>query len=295
VAISLAKKRSAYALQPVVNSVGSATVIAVAVALYAKGHGFYFLSLDARVDHPLFTTLRPSGFVGHGYGIVGTGIILTNLLYLVRRKLPNLPLGSMRAWLDMHVFTGLLGSELVLFHSAFQLRNAVATSSAASLSIVVVTGIVGRFLFALSPKPDAAGVENALRDLDARVPGLGGQMRAALESSRPHEPEESTLLGWVAHLPRWWKTARMRRRQVLLVVATSPAMMKLQANEKREATKLGRAVARAGGREVRAMAAAGFLRSWRSLHRFFAILMVLAVVVHVGVAWYFGYRWIFES
>lgn len=291
---ALTATRRAYRLQPYVNAAAAATIIAVGVALFAYSGDFYFRGLDARVDHPLYRLLKPSGLVGHGYGIVGTAIILTNLLYLVRRKLPNLPVGSMRAWLDMHVFTGLLGSELIFFHSALQLRNAVASASAASLSIVVLTGVIGRFLYALSPKPDTAGIELALQDLDRRVPGMGAHVRAALEASRPHNPGETTLTGWIASLPRYWRAARARNRQVMLAVSTSPALMQLAVADRREATTLGRAVARAGGREVRALAAAGFLRSWRSLHRFFAILMVVAVVIHVGVAWYFGYRWIFE-
>ena len=38
---------------------------------------------------------------------------------------------------------------------------------------------------------------------------------------------------------------------------------------------------------------AALLRSWRGLHRFFALLMLAAVLLHAGVAWYYGYRWIF--
>jgi hypothetical protein len=37
------------------------------------------------------------------------------------------------------------------------------------------------------------------------------------------------------------------------------------------------------------------MRSWRGFHRFFALLMLALLVVHVGVAWYYGYRWIFSK
>jgi hypothetical protein len=36
------------------------------------------------------------------------------------------------------------------------------------------------------------------------------------------------------------------------------------------------------------------MRSWRSLHRFLAILLIVSVVLHIGVAWYYGFRWIFD-
>jgi hypothetical protein len=45
--------------------------------------------------------------------------------------------------------------------------------------------------------------------------------------------------------------------------------------------------------EVDMHAGAALLRSWRSLHRFLAILMIVSVSVHIAVAWYYGFRWIF--
>jgi hypothetical protein len=46
--------------------------------------------------------------------------------------------------------------------------------------------------------------------------------------------------------------------------------------------------------EVDAHAGAAMMRTWRSLHRFLALLMIASVTVHIGVAWFFGFRWIFE-
>jgi hypothetical protein len=48
-------------------------------------------------------------------------------------------------------------------------------------------------------------------------------------------------------------------------------------------------------REVSTQAGAAMMRSWRSLHRFLAILMVVSVSVHIAVAWFYGFRWIFDS
>jgi hypothetical protein len=96
------------------------------VGLALVGWDFYGHDLDARLDHPAYELLRPSGLVGHGYGIVGTALILSNLLYLARRRFARAQLGSMRLWLDIHVFSGLAGGALVLFHSAFQFRTGIA-------------------------------------------------------------------------------------------------------------------------------------------------------------------------
>src|SRR4029077_19984034 len=97
-----------------------------AIGLMLRGWQFYRLSIGERVDHPDFRVLGPGSNLGQGYGIAGTALILTNLLYLVRRRFARLSVGSLRAWLDVHVFTGLFGGMLVIFHSAFQVRNTVA-------------------------------------------------------------------------------------------------------------------------------------------------------------------------
>ncbi len=105
-------------------------LVAVSVALAAKGWSFYRLSLEDRLEHPAYRALRPSGLYGNGYGWVAALLVVMNLSYLLRRRLATASLGSMRVWLDVHVFTGLLASVLVSFHSAFQLRTPIATLSA---------------------------------------------------------------------------------------------------------------------------------------------------------------------
>jgi hypothetical protein len=47
--------------------------------------------------------------------------------------------------------------------------------------------------------------------------------------------------------------------------------------------------------EVRSYAATALLRTWRSMHRFLAILMMTTVLVHIATAWTFGYRWIWSQ
>jgi hypothetical protein len=45
----------------------------------------------------------------------------------------------------------------------------------------------------------------------------------------------------------------------------------------------------AAAAEARSSGMAALLRSWRGLHRFFALLMLAAVLLHAGIyVWYFG-------
>src|SRR5581483_11444679 len=109
-----------------------------------------------------------------------TLLILSNLLYLVRRRLTRFMswAGSVRAWLNMHAFTGLVGSVLVLFHSAFQLRTPIATVTSVSLAIVVGTGLVGLYLYALVPREGLKPLQDRLKEIEPMLPGLAEQVRA---------------------------------------------------------------------------------------------------------------------
>jgi len=139
-------------------------LIVLGAVLIWRGYEFYSLGLSARVEHDDYQALRPSGLIGHGYGIVGTFLILTNLLYLARRRFARWRMGSMRWWLDLHVFSGLGGGMLVLFHSAFQARTPIAVVTSASLVMVVLTGVIGRYLYALSARsPRAAAILKSWR------------------------------------------------------------------------------------------------------------------------------------
>lgn len=269
-------------------------LVGIGAALWWRGHGFYTLGLDARIDHDDFRVLGPGEVVGHGYGIVGTGLIFTNLLYLVRRRLARWPLGSMRFWLDLHVVTGLVGSLLIVFHSAFQLRTPIAMVTSVSLLVVVLTGVIGRYLYALSPQIDRDALETNLDALDALVSGLGLKARQTLASHTVTDLGAAAgLMKTLATLPTWWSERGARRRRIRGLVAEVPPEV---STEERVLVKraLG-SVASLAGSEATTMAAATLLRTWRGLHRLLAVLMLLSVSVHIGVAWFYGYRWIWSE
>jgi len=178
-------------------------------------------------------------------------------------------------------------AALVSFHSAFQLRTPIATTSTVSLGMVVLTGLLGRFLHALAPM----GVRDRLRDAIARVelelPGMREDLEATIaKRPGPAIPANASLTRSVLAIPAWRKVARER------VVALE---MLMPHAERRTPTlrRAERALYRAAAAEARADGIAALLRTWRGLHRFFALLMMVAVALHAAVAWHYGYRWIF--
>lgn len=260
---------------------------AVTIGLAYRGWSFYQLSLEDRVEHPEFRQLRPSGLIGNGYGWVAAMLVVMNLSYLVRRRFGGARFGSMRIWLDLHVFTGLLAASLVSFHSAFQVRTPIAATSAASLGLVVLTGLIGRFLFALAPAGGRERLRAALDAVEREVPGSRGPLTEVLaQRPGPDVPANASLLRSLLAIPAWRRAGSARK-----------AMLRLRLPERRAMSRTLRAAAKelytASAADARAAGVTALLRSWRGLHRFFALLMLAAVLLHGGVAWYFGYRWIF--
>ncbi len=273
-------------------------LVALSALLLRRGWSYYHQHLDARPFHPDHRTLSPAGLLGHGYGMLGTLMIATNLLYLVRRRFASsFPAwaGSVKAWLNAHAFTGLVGSVLIVFHSAFQLRTGIATLTAASLAIVVVTGLVGLYLYALVPKAGLKGFTDRLAQLEPLLPGMVKEVRGFVARTPVTAlPHDASLLRTAVTVPRWIYEASRRRRGMLAAARVDRMFRVLENTDKRLArahvTELGLLAAA----EVDTQAGAAFMRSWRSLHRFLAILMLVSVSVHIGVAWYYGFRWIFE-
>ena len=265
--------------------------------LYLHGRDFYPLSLAERALHPAYRMLNPAGLVGHGYGIVGTGLILTNLLYLVRRRLTRVLAwaGSVGAWLDLHAFTGLVGSVLILYHSAFQLRTPIATVSSGSLVIVVVTGLVGFYLHALVPREGLRPLNERLTEIEPLLPGLVKQVREFVKTTPLTTlPADASFLRTIFTIPRWAFQAAKRRRGLRKAARKDKMFRVLERKDKRLAKEFYTELGLLAASEVDTVVGAALMRSWRSLHGFLALLMILSVTVHIGVAWYYGFRWIFE-
>lgn len=105
-------------------------------------------------------------------GWLGAGSMLVMQLYSVRRRLRALRhFGSLRGWLDAHVFLGLQGFVLTAYHSVGVSPSArLAALNFALVGVVVLTGMIGRYLYGLLPRARAADL--------AAYAALGGRSRA---------------------------------------------------------------------------------------------------------------------
>ena len=274
------------------------TTLAFAV-LVSYSWRYYELAWDDRFDSSLHRRLRSSGSIGHLYGNVGVALILGNLLYLVRRRFVNVPwLGSMRAWMDWHVFSGIVGPAFVLFHSAFTLRTGPAIVASASLVIVVATGLFGRYLYRLVPRVAdgrqepaeelAADVDHALMAL--RALGPGGVRAAELVEQRVEDTvakagTASTGIGAIATALRALWGLRELRPSAVAIARVAGATPDAAAQIGSAAARIGRLIIRVDLVDTLARAAS----FWRGLHRNLVIVMLIATSAHVSVAIYLGF------
>ena len=262
-------------------------------------HGYYLLPAGQRPLDPFHEFLRPSGRGGLTFGILGTLLMVLNLGYLARKRLIEAAwLGSLRSWMAFHVFTGLLGSSLVVLHSAFLPRSALGILASLALFIVVVTGVLGRYIYAHTPR-SIEGRELELGEIRQRLE----EYRRTLEArGMPHEffqtaaspaaePDDRGLLATLAGLAAGDGQIRRDYRDLRRHIEGSPALKPLA----REILPLAKRYCRERHWAARYGELRSLMGSWRFLHRWFAILMLIAAGFHIWVAVRLGHLWIFES
>jgi hypothetical protein len=86
--------------------------------------------------------------LGYFLGIIGSLLILTLLLYPLRKRYRILSfIGNVRNWFKVHMLLGVVGPIAVLYHANFSLGSVNSTAALISMLLVAGSGLVGRFLY----------------------------------------------------------------------------------------------------------------------------------------------------
>ena len=154
----------------------SAIVLGVMVGL--SGWSYYTTPAADRGYTTLHRLLKPSGYLGELFGIGGFVLMLVPIVYALRKRLPALrQTGSMKLWLDVHIFCGIVGPVLVTFHTTFRFNGIVAVAYW-SMVAVVLSGFVGRYLFVRIPR-SLRGLELTRAELDGRADQISQRLAEA--------------------------------------------------------------------------------------------------------------------
>jgi hypothetical protein len=85
---------------------------------------------------------------GYNLGLVGGLLLLSLLGYSLRKRIRFLErLGAMNSWFRYHMFVGIGGPTLIVFHSTFELKSMNGSIAFLAMVLVVVSGIAGRFIY----------------------------------------------------------------------------------------------------------------------------------------------------
>jgi hypothetical protein len=106
---------------------------------------------------------------GHVLGITGFFLMLmTEILYSIRKRMRDASWGRMSFWLQFHIFTGLVGPYMVLLHTSWKF-NGLAGAVTLLTVIIVFSGIIGRYIFTRIPRTlDGMEIEGALPEAALR-------------------------------------------------------------------------------------------------------------------------------
>jgi hypothetical protein len=153
---------------------------------------------------------RPSGFLGHTLGIVGFLMMLsTETLYSIRKRSMRFMWGPTRIWLQVHVFTGIVGSYLVVLHSGWKFNGLAGVLLFLTL-LVVFSGFVGRYIYTAVPRR-LDGVEIAVGELETRIVEADARLQQlGIKQGLIATPESHS--GWMLVLNRHFLRWREKRR-----------------------------------------------------------------------------------
>jgi len=146
-------------------------------------------------------------WTGIGFGILATLLIGLLLWYGVRKRQYQSRWGTMEAWLQSHVYLGLLSLAVVLYHSGFRFEDKVAVAALAVLAAVVLTGLFGAILYTTvprmltdvqgdaSPEEISAEIQRFLRSMARLAEGKSPTFQR-VQQSLAAELEPRSLSGW---------------------------------------------------------------------------------------------------
>lgn len=278
---------------PLIWATGLLLIVAVGMLAWASFHrGYYGTNSALRTLAEDHGWLRPGGAFGLSLGLAAIALFAWNLAYLARRNavLARFLPGSLRFWMGSHVFTGIAGFLCVIVHAGFTYRSTLGGFAFVTLGIVLVAGMVGRYLYAGVPRA-ANGREMDLDELRARVAaiatewdkssrGLGASVRDRIETMVREERWRPSFAARVSGL----LSSQLRIRSAIFDLRMDPRFGEMPEAEREELLALAARSMKltlqiAHFEEIRAV-----LGTWRFLHRWVALLMLLLVFAHIGIA-----------
>ena len=270
----------------------------ITIYLGYNGYSYYLSGIEDRFFHPDHQLLNPSGIWGHGYGIIGSFMIILGVaLYMLRKRIRRFSrVGILKHWLEFHIFLCILGPILVLYHTAFIFGGLVAISFW-SMVAVVLSGVIGRYIYLQIPRTIEGGEMN-LNEINQIKEELNNQLTivyhlddSALDAilqalkDRPGRSGNNILSRSINK----FKFERRTIREVKSILRKQ----KISGKSFNKVVGLINDEISLNRKIDRLITMQNLFKYWHVAHLPFAILMLIVMIIHVAVTITFGARWIF--
>lgn len=233
-----------------------------------------------------------SELFGHTLGILGFLLMLmTETLYSWRKRNRSARWGRMSTWLKFHIYTGLVGPYMVLLHSSWKFNGLAGVLTLLTI-IIVVSGIIGRYIYTSIPRtPEGAEIEAA--ELERQIRLVEERLRQWASSS---DQTTQQLARRMASIPatagtpiigvlarqfyewdyrlQWWREKRRLSKTA-----------RAQANQLQKLLNRQRALQR----QVASLAVMRRLLSlWHTVHIPIGMALFTVAFIHIGAAIYYA-------
>ena len=274
-------------------------LVATSLILY-YGSTYYLAPLKERFFHPMHQLLKPTGFWGHGFGIIGSLLMLIGVsLYMIRKRVKRFSkVWVLKYWLELHIFLCTLGPILVLFHTTFKFGGIVSISFW-SMVAVVTSGVIGRFIYVQIPRTIQghtysideikAEYKEIIASLINKYPSLATQLQK-FEHFSDSDAEQDKKTFYTIFFS---VTENFRIRKVLSNLKGILGTTDIGAAESAQIIKKVRTALTLQKKTATLRIMQKLFNYWHVAHLPFALIMLVIMIIHVIVSISFGYTWIF--
>jgi len=274
--------------------------ISVTILLAIYGFDYYTTSLEERFFNPDHNTLKPSGALGHGFGIIGTLMMIIGVgIYMIRKRYRKFfNIGYLKHWLEFHIFLCSVGPVLVLYHTAFKFGGIVSVSFW-SMVLVVLSGVIGRFIYIQIPRT-IQGQELSINDMNSMKEQLASRIRNVIseDSSTLSEFERITSADHyktftLATSIGFFIKDYFNKKRIIRLIKQRLILLGINTSERLELLNAAKSEIVIARRIALLRTSQKLFHWWHIFHLPFAVSMFVIMIVHVIVTIVFGYKWIF--
>lgn len=274
--------------------------ISVLAILIINGYSYYTTPLEEKFFSSEHDLLKPSGILGHGFGIIGSILMVFGVLIYMIRKRGKLfvHLGVLKHWLELHIFLCTVGPILILFHTAFKFGGIVSVSFW-SMVAVFLSGIIGRFIYVRIPRTiegsemNMQQINNLNENLTYRLATEYNLMNSTLEkvsnlSQIQQQGKASFGNLLLSVIPNY-----LENRKKIVNISNELKQNNISKHQRKEIIKTIKEKISISSKIHYLRLMQSLFKYWHVAHLPFALIMLIIMFIHIIVTVVFGYRWIF--